>query len=182
MQISGGEPFWFALTIKRNWEKHVAELLRGKGYECFLPQYRSRRRWSDRYKEIELPLFPGYVFCRFDPTRRLPILTTPGVVTVVGNGRVPIPVDDSEIAAVRRVVSADLQVQPWPYLHVGQRVAIEDGVLAGLEGILLDVKKSWRLVVSVDLLQRSVAVEVDRAWVRPLSAQHAHPLIHAAIA
>jgi transcription antitermination factor NusG len=91
-------------------------------------------------------------------------------------------VEDSEITALRRVDSADLLVQPWPYLQVGQRVAIQDGVLAGLEGILLDVKKSWRLVVSVDLLQRSVAVEVDRTWVRPVSVQSAREVLRAAIA
>ncbi len=165
-----GDRLWFAVGTKRNREKHVSEILAGKGYEYFLPLYRSRRKWSDRYKEIELPLFPGYVFCRFDPSRRLPILTTPGVVLVVGNGRTPLPVAESEIEALRAVVRSDLSVQPWPYLEVGQRVIIEEGSLAGLEGILTEVRKTWRLVVSVEILQRSVAVEVDRSWVRPIAA------------
>lgn len=166
----GGEYPWYALSARRNWEKHIAGILDAKGFECFLPLYRSRRRWSDRQKEIELPLIPGYVFCRFDPTRRLPILTTPGVVSVVGNGRVPIPVEEAEIETLRAVVRSNLQAQPWPYLRVGERVSIQDGSLSGLEGILLEIKKSCRLVVSVHLLQRSVAVEVDRAWVRALAS------------
>lgn len=175
-----GERYWFALSVKRNREKHVAEILRGKGYEEFLPLYRSRRRWSDRYKELELPLFPGYVFCRFEPARRLPVLTTPGVILVVGNGRAPMAVEDSEIEALKLVVSSRRQVQPWPYLQVGERVMIENGALAGLEGILQDVRKSCRIVVSVELLQRSVAVEVERSWVRPVSPLLHHPAAHAA--
>lgn len=167
MQEVGRDVSWFALSTRRNREKNVAEILKGKGYEGFLPTYRTSRKWSDRYKELELPLFPGYVFCRFDPLRRLPILTTPGVILVVGNGRVPIPVEDSEIEALKRISRSHLQAEPWPYLQVGQRVLIEGGSLAGLEGILQDVRKSCRLVVSVNLLQRSVAVEVDRSWVRP---------------
>ncbi len=162
---------WFALNTKRNRERNVGEILRGKGYEDFVPVYHSRRRWSDRYKDLELPLFPGYVFCRLDPAWRLPVLTTPGVVAIVGNGRTPVPVEDSEIEALKLVVGSDLQVQPWPYLKIGERVCIESGALAGLEGILQDVKKSCRIVVSVDLLQRSVAVEVDRAWVRPVETR-----------
>jgi transcription antitermination factor NusG len=170
LEIAGGE-YWFALSTKRNREKAVAELLRGKGYEEFLPMYRSRRKWSDRYKELQLPLFPGYVFCRFDPARRLHVLTTPGVSHVVGTGRLPVPVDDAEIDALRAVVASDLRVEPWPYLRAGERVVIEDGSLAGLVGILQEVRKSWRVVVSVNLLQRSVAVEVDRQWVRPVGTR-----------
>ncbi len=175
-----GEKFWFALSTKTNREKHVAEILRGKGYEEFVPLYRSRRKWSDRLKEVELPLFPGYVFCRFEPARRLPVLTTPGVVLVVGNGKAPVPVEDSEIEALKMLVNSRLQVEPWPYLRVGERVAIEDGALAGLEGILLDVRKFCRIVVSVDLLQRSVAVEVDRSRVRPISQRLHQRATHAA--
>lgn len=159
---------WFAVQTKTSREKFVAEILRGKGYEEFVPLYRSRRKWSDRIKELELPLFPGYVFCKFDAGRRLPILTTPGVLLVVGNGRAPVPVEDAEIDALRAVVRSRLQAQPWPYLQVGQRVRIEGSPLAGMEGILLELKNSCRIVVSVNLLQRSVAVEVDHNWVRPI--------------
>jgi transcription antitermination factor NusG len=179
MQEPGCQEFWFALSAKRNHEKCVAEMLRGKGYEEFVPTYRIRRRWSDRYKELELPLFPGYVFCRFDPARRLPILTTPGVVLIVGNGRVPVPVEDAEIEALRAVVASNLRVEPWPYLRVGERVVIESGSLAGLEGILQEVRKSCRIVVSVELLQRSVAVEVDRCRVRPAGTEVHRAVMHA---
>ncbi len=179
MQEPVREEFWFALSARRNHEKNVAEILRGKGYEEFVPTYRSRRKWSDRYKELELPLFPGYVFCRFNPARRLPILTTPGVVLIVGNGRVPVPVEDAEIDALRTVVASNLRVEPWPYLRVGERVVIESGSLAGLEGILQEVRKSCRIVVSVELLQRSVAVEVDRSWVRPAGAEANRAVMHA---
>lgn len=179
MQGLAGGNFWFALSTKRNREKHVAEMLRGKGYEEFVPVYRSIRKWSDRYKQIDLPLFPGYVFCRFDPAWRLPVLTTPGVLQVVGNGKLPVPVEDREIEALKMVVGSRLQVEPWPYLRVGERVTIESGALAGLEGILQEVKKSCRIVVSVELLQRSVAVEVDRAWVRPVSPALYRAAVHA---
>lgn len=177
-----GEKYWFALSIKRNREKHVSEILRGKGYEEFLPLYYSRRRWSDRYKDLQVPLFPGYVFCRFEAERRLPVLMTPGVVLVVGNGRAPIPVEDAEIEALKLVVNSHLQVQPWPYLKVGERVRIESGALAGLEGILQDIRKSCRIVVSVDLLMRSVAVEVERNWVRPVCLRTHGPAARAGAA
>jgi len=159
---------WFALRIKARREKQVADTLRGKGYEEFLPLYRCRRPWSDRIKTQELPLFPGYLFCRFDVNRRLPILVTPGVMLIVGCGRAPLPVEDSEIAALQSIVSSGLQSEPWPYLRIGQRVRIERGSLEGVEGILLATKPQ-RLVVSVTILQRSVAVEIDEAWARPLS-------------
>jgi transcription antitermination factor NusG len=175
MQKAGQNESWFALHTKLNRERHVAEMLRGKGYEEFVPSYRARRKWADRYKETDLPLFPGYVFCRFDPFRRLPILVTPGVVQVVGNGRVPAPIDDSEIEAIRAAASSS-GVEPWPYLKVGERVRIESGPLTGLEGILQEVEKSCRIVISVSLLQRSVAVEVDRDRVRPIAATQ-HPAV-----
>lgn len=175
----GGNRYWFALNTKRNREKRVGELLRGKGYEELVPTYRSLRKWSDRYKELELALFPGYVFCRFDPAYRSPILATPGVVAVVGNGRVPVPVENSEIEALRTLMGSAFVVEPWPYLRVGQRVVIEGGPLSGLEGILQEVRRSCRIVVSVDLLQRSVAVEVDRDRVRPLGTDGKRNATHA---
>jgi transcription antitermination factor NusG len=141
-----------------------------KGYEGFLPLYRCKRRWSDRIKELELPLFSGYMFCRLDITRRLPVLVTPGVIRFVGIGRTPIPVDEAEISAILRIVTAGFQAQPHPYLQVGQRVRIDRGKLSGVEGILLAMKKSARLVISVSLLQRSVAVEIDEASVSPLDS------------
>jgi len=168
MQSGSGSYPWFALHVRSRHENSVAAILGGKGYECFLPLYRSRRLWSDRIKEIELPLFAGYVFCRFDMQRRLPILTTPGVVEVVGIAKRPIPIDDSEIAALQATLRSGLQSRPWPFLQVGQKVRVEAGPLCGVEGILLGFKGRQRLVLSVTLLQRSVAVEVDGAWIAPI--------------
>jgi transcriptional antiterminator NusG len=160
---------WFALKVQACREKLVATLLRHKGFTEFLPLYRARHRWSDRSKEIELALFPGYLFCRFDPLHRLPILTTPGVTSILGVGKTPVPVDASEVAAIQAMVSSGLQVGPWPFLQVGERVRIEEGPLRGVEGILVNVNRRNKLVASVTLLQRSVAVEVDRLSVTPLS-------------
>jgi transcription antitermination factor NusG len=125
-------------------------------------------------RDVSAPLFPGYVFCHFDAQKRLPILITPGVMSVVGRGRVPLPVEDSEIAAIQTVVSCGLQAEPCPYLEVGQRVRIETDVLQGLEGILTQLKGRHRIVVSVSLLQRSVALEIDRACVKPVGATQDH--------
>ncbi|MBZ5586328.1 MAG: hypothetical protein LAQ30_29905 [Acidobacteriia bacterium] len=160
---------WYAIRIQSRLGSVASATLRGKGYEEFLPLYRSRRRWSDRVKELELPLFPGYLFCRFDVSDRLmPILTTPGVIGIVGAGKTPVPVDDEEIGAIRAILRSGLAAQPWPFLQVGAKVYIERGPLAGVEGIIANTDKVYRLVVSVNLLQRSVAVEVDREWARPI--------------
>ena len=158
---------WFALNTRLRYEEFVAKHLSSKAYEVLLPVYQCRRRWSDRVKEVELPLFPGYLFCRFDSMNRLPILTTPGMIQIVGFGKTPVPVDDSEIAAIQRAVSSDLVREPWPYLQVGEKVRVECGALRGVEGILLNIKGGHRLILSVTLLQRSVAVEVSGAWVVP---------------
>lgn len=160
------QPRWFALRVRSRTEKVVAETLRAKGYEQFLPLCRQKRQWSDRVAEVDLPLFPGYVFSRFDATHRRPILTIPAVIEVVGFAKVPHPVDDSEIDALQRFVGSRLEVEPWPFTHVGRKVRIIRGPLAGAEGILTAVKTRHRLIVSVSLLQRSVAVEIpdDSAW------------------
>jgi transcription antitermination factor NusG len=171
--VSAAEPLrspsWYAIRVQSKFEHVASATLRGKGYEEFLPLYRSRRRWSDRVKELDLPLFPGYLFCRFNvQDRLLPILTTPGVMNIIGAGKTPVPVSGEEIAAVQAVVRSGLAAQPWPLLTVGSRVFIERGPLAGLEGIALAVDKTYKLVVSVPLLQRAVAVEIEREWVRPI--------------
>jgi transcription antitermination factor NusG len=159
---------WYALRVKSRYENTVASHLQARGFESFLPLYKCRRRWSDRFKEIELPLFPGYVFCQFDPSNRLPILTVPGIVHVVGVGRTPISVEQTEIAAIQTAVKSGLPRKPWPFLEVGQKVRIEHGPLCGVDGILVGFRGHQRLVLSVSLLQRSVAVQVDEAWVSPL--------------
>jgi len=163
---------WFAVQVRARWEQSTARLLSGKGYETLLPIYSSERRWGGRSKVVEAPMFPGYVFCRFDVLKRLLVLTTPGVVAVVSRGRIPIAVDRSEIASIQTLVSSGVKAEPWPYLEVGQRVRIEDTALHGVEGILIAFKGGRRIVVSVSLLQRSVALEIDRALVtRVIDAQ-----------
>src|ERR1700675_2653265 len=146
---------WFALQVKARHEGNVAGHLHGKGYEWFLPHYRVRKRWSDRIKEVEAPLFPGYLFCRLNPQNRLPILKTPGVIQIVGNSRAPVAVDGVEIEAIQRMVESGIPSHPWPFLETGDRVRIESGPLSGLEGILTEFKGNHRLVLSVTLLQRS---------------------------
>jgi transcription antitermination factor NusG len=161
--------FWYALQVQPRLANAASSVLRSKGYEEFLPLYSEYRRWSDRVKRINVALFPGYLFCKFDLCDRLvPVLTTPGLISIVGAGKQPIPVPEEEIESVRRVIRSGLAAQPWPYLGIGCRVYLESGPLAGLEGIVTDTDKIYRLVVSVNLLQRSVAVEIDREWVRPL--------------
>lgn len=164
------EPFgrWFALRVRSNYERTSAVSLSQKGYETFLPTYRCRKRMWDRTLDLDVPLFPSYIFCHFDFQRRLPILMTPGVVHIVGSGPAPTPVPDEEIAAVRAVVNANLGTERWPFLEVGQRVRITSGPLAGVEGILANVKNGHRLVVSISLLQRSVAAVIEDSWVQPL--------------
>jgi transcription antitermination factor NusG len=156
---------WFAIQVKTNREKTANLLLENAGYECFLPISKYMRRWSDRMKEVEAPLFPGYLFCRMNPHNRLPVLMTPGVIHIVGVGKTPIPVREDEIAAIQRVGESGLSTMPWPYLEVGHVARIEYGPLRGVTGIVIKIKSGLKLVLSVGLLQRSVAVEIDRAWI-----------------
>jgi transcription antitermination factor NusG len=167
---------WFALQVRTRWENSAAMLLSGKGYQTLLPTYETSKRWNGRVKQLKAPLFPGYVFCQFDAVNRLPILVTPGVISVVGRGRVPIPVDDAEITALQTIVSSGLSTEPWPYLEIGQKIRIESDALRGLEGILIKFKGNHRIVVSVSLLRRSVALEIDRNCVSPLGPARASVL------
>lgn len=160
---------WYALQVRPRYEKAVSLALKSKDVEDFLPLHSARRRWSDRIKEVQEPLFQGYVFCRLNPAIRLPVLTIPGVVQIVGSGKNPTAIDPSEIAALQSIVRSGLAATPWPFLRVGQPVRIDSGPLQGIEGILIGIKGSHRLVVSVSLLQRSVAVEIDRDWVIPIA-------------
>src|SRR3974390_207382 len=127
---------WFALQVRSRWEANTQSLLQGKGFQTLLPTYAAKRRWADRCKVVESPLFPGYVFCRFDIHNRLPVLITPGVISVVGRGKTPIAVAESEITALQMVIRSGIQAQPWPYLEIGERVRIKNDVLDGMEGIL----------------------------------------------
>jgi transcriptional antiterminator RfaH len=160
---------WFALHVRPRYEKIAAASIASKGHESFLPLYTARRRWSDRAKELQLPLFEGYLFCRLSPRERLGVLMAPGVIRLVGAGKTPIPVAVEEIEALRTVVQSGVRAQPWPYLKIGQRVRIERGPLRDLEGFFVQARGFDRLVLAVNLLQRSVAVEIDREWVSPVS-------------
>ncbi len=158
---------WFALSVVPRKEKVTAQMLRLKGYTEFLPVYTEKRRWSDRTKVVELPLFPGYVFCRMDPATRLPILKMPTVMSILGIGKDPQPVADPEIEALQTVCRAGIHAIPYPYLVSGAKVRINEGPLTGVEGILMEEKQT-RLILSITLLQRSVSVEIDSAWIAPV--------------
>jgi transcription antitermination factor NusG len=165
--MSTSSASWFAIRVKSRCEWAVSEALRQKGFEEFLPLYWSRRRWSDRVKLLQLPLFSGYLFCRFSLADRVPILSTPGVVLIVGSGRTPLPIDTNEVEAIRKAVESGQKVVPWSRLEVGRTVRIEEGPLSGLEGVLLRFKGTNQLILSVQLLQRAVAVEIPEPWVTP---------------
>jgi transcription antitermination factor NusG len=160
---------WYAVRVKPNFEQTTARWLASKGYEQLAPSYRERRQWSDRTKEIDVPLFAGYIFCRFDPMQRLPIVQSPGVLMVVGFGKQLAAVDDGEIASLQALIQSRFGVQPWPFLKAGRKVAISAGPLRGVEGIVVEAGDACRLVVSITLLQRSVSVEIERGWVQPLN-------------
>ena len=155
---------WYALRVRARFEKQASELLKLKGYQTFLPVSVGKRRWTDRIRQVEWALFPGYVFCRMAELSPGPALTTPGVMHFVGFGSTPAPVDDAEIAAIERIVGAGAAGNPWPYLKVGETVEIISGPLSGLTGFLLEIKGDRKLVVGVSLLQRSLAVELDPSW------------------
>jgi transcription antitermination factor NusG len=165
----GETPVWYAVRVRPRAEKLVAASLRGKQYEEFLPLYQKRSRWSDRVKLIDCPLFPGYVFCRGDVSGRPPLVTTPSVMGILSFGGRPALVSQEEIDAIKAVLRSGLNSEPWPYLREGDRVRIIHGSLAGVEGVLVRAKTDWRVVLSVDVLCRSIAVEIDRAWAAPVT-------------
>jgi len=166
---------WYAVRVRTRSEVLVDRILKGKGFESYVPTYRARRIWSDRVRTVDSPLYPGYVFCRFEFERRLPILQSIGVLEVVNDGRKGLPIPEQEVQAIRTILKSQLEVSPWPYLRVGEKVEIHRGPLRGIEGILLSQKKNFRLVVSIPLLQRSVRVEIEGDWVRPLHSTIASP-------
>lgn len=163
---------WYALRVKPQHENSVYDALQGKAIEGFNPTYKSRRTWTDRVKVIDQPLFAGYVFGRFTPHDRVSVLRTPGVFSVVGFGGQPTPIPDEELQAIQHLTASGLGVQPWPFLKVGQTVRIERGPLRGVEGLLVAEKDIWRVVVSVEILQRSVSVVLDRDSLSSVSNTH----------
>lgn len=151
---------WYAVRVKPNFEKVVSLGFRGKGYEEFLPLQTAHRQVQNRIRTVELPLFPGYVFCRFDEAKRLPILTTPGVFHVVTHAGRLAPVPDHEIESLQTMVRSRLPLEECPY-SPGDKVRIVSGPLAGVEASVSRVKDRYRVVLSVAMLERSVAVEID---------------------
>jgi transcription antitermination factor NusG len=153
---------WFAIQVKPRHEFATARLLRSKGYEEFVPSYRSRRQWTDRVKVIDAPLFTGYVFCRFNAEIRWPVISTEGVIRVVGNSQGPEAIPDYEIESIRKIMVSGLDLLPCDYLKTGDRARIAVGPLAGVEGKLTGIRNRRQLILSIDLLQRSVVVDVDQ--------------------
>jgi len=162
------EPHWYAIYTRASHEKRVAAELDARTVEHFLPQYSSVRRWKDRRVRLNLPLFPGYVFVRFALQDRLRILQVPSVVRLIGFGGLPTALPDEEVEILRAGLADQLHAEPHLFLNVGRRVRIVSGPLLGLEGILQRRKNNFRCVVSLDLIHRAFAVDVDAADVQPL--------------
>lgn len=162
---------WWALYTRHQHEKAVAEMLAAKDFEVFLPLYESIRRWSDRQMRITLPLFPCYVFVRGGLHRRLDVVTTPGVHMILFHGEHVAIMPDSEIQAIRKAVDGPSRIEPHPFLKCGERVRVIRGSLEGVEGILVRKKNAYRLVLSVDMMAQSAAVEIDASDVEPVPAR-----------
>ena len=159
----GWNPSWFAVYTRSRHELAVKRQLDHKGIEGFLPTYRRISQWKDRKKTIDMPLFPGYLFVKILPGHRSEVVKAFGVVSLVGDGCAPLPVPEEQILNIHRLLEAGLRYDPHPYLQVGHRIRIGNGPLAGIEGILSRKKNRSRLVVSVDLIERSVSVEIE-SW------------------
>ena len=159
---------WFAAYTSPRHEKRVVLHMEGHGMHCFLPLYKSVRRWKDRRKQLELPLFPGYVFVRMAIRDRAQVVRLPGVVHLVSFSGQPVALPDAEIEALRQGLAGNVCVQPHPFLKVGRRVRVHSGPMAGTEGILVRKKDKFRVVLSIELIQRSVAMEVDETDIAPL--------------
>ena len=165
------ESDWWALYTRHQHEKVVADMLMAKGFEVFLPLYESVRRWKDRSKVLSLPLFPCYVFVRGGLNRRLQVVTTPGVHMILNHGENVATIPEDEIQAIRLTVEGHFRVEPYPFLKCGERVRVTRGTLEGVEGVLIRKKNMYRLVLSVEMLAQSVAVEIDAADVEPVEAR-----------
>src|ERR1700734_3783109 len=161
---------WWALYTRHQHEKTVAEMLSAKGFEVFLPLYESVRRWKDRSKKLTLPLFPCYVFLRGGLNRRLQVVTTPGVHMILFHGEQVAMIPGAEIDAIRKAVEGPFPVEPHPFLKCGERVRVTRGSLLGVEGVLIRKKNLYRLVLSVEMMAKSVSVEIDATDVEPAPA------------
>jgi transcription elongation factor/antiterminator RfaH len=159
---------WYAVYTKSRHEKTVADKLMEKEVETFLPLIETVRRWKDRRKRIQVPLFSGYVFVKITLTERLRVLSTPGIVRIVGFTEQPTPIPEEQILAIKKLVAHEIKADPYPYLQIGRKVEVTGGPLQGVQGILVRKKGQCRLVISVDLIQQSVALEINAEDVRPL--------------
>ncbi|MDT7817527.1 MAG: hypothetical protein QOJ42_7443 [Acidobacteriaceae bacterium] len=171
----GLDSHWWALYTRHQHEKVVADMLSAKGFEVFLPLYDSIRRWKDRQKLISLPLFPCYVFVRGGLHRRLQVVTTPGIHMILSHGAEVAVIPEDEIEAIRRTIEGPCRMEPHPFLRCGERVRVIRGSLQGIEGLLVRKKNQFRLVLSVEMLAKSVAVEIDASDVEPV-AGGVHPV------
>jgi transcription antitermination factor NusG len=158
---------WYALYTKHQHEKSAADILCLKGFETIAPMYRAKHRWKDRTKELLLPVFPCYVFVRSTMQRKLDILRTPGVFWMVSSAGQPCIVPEDDMELVRQVSASPIPVEPYPYLRTGEHVRVCSGPFAGHKGILTRIKNSLRVVLSVELLQKSVALELDASLLEP---------------
>lgn len=153
--------YWYAVYTRSRHEKKVAGGLKDKNIEVFLPLRSVINRWKDRRKEVQLPLFSGYVFVRVETDQKLPVLQTAGVVTLIGNGSNPMPIPEEQIESIQKLVDSGIRYDPYPYLKEGMRVIIKRGPLKGMEGVLIEKRKKHLLVLSVDLIQQSAILQVD---------------------
>ncbi|MDE3198084.1 MAG: UpxY family transcription antiterminator [Acidobacteriota bacterium] len=162
------------MYVRTRCEKSVASILDQKNLETFLPLQKARKRWSDRVKTTDTPLLPNYLFCRFDPGARIHVLTTSGVISVLGGPLGPIPVEQSEIESLRTLCREERELTPVAYIPPNHKVRIEHGPLTGVEGTVVCVRNHFRLVVSISLLHRSVLAEVDMDSVADLETTPTH--------
>src|SRR4029077_10160466 len=168
---------WHALYTRHKHEKAIALALSNKGFEVFLPLYSATHRWKDRNKQLLLPLFPCYVFLHGGLDRQLCIMTTPGIHMLITSGGRPAAVPDEQISAVRHLVEKTQRVEPHPFLESGDRVRVKSGPLMGVEGFLVRKKNLFRLVVSVEILGKSAATEVDASAVERVGTRSSREII-----
>jgi transcription antitermination factor NusG len=159
------EPRWYAIHTRHQHERSAASILSGKGFRIFYPTYESVRKWKDRSKKLSLPLFPGYLFLAEDVHKKLLIVSTPGVCAILSIAGQPAVIPAEEIRALRRSVEGQYKIVPHPFLNTGDRLRVKSGPLAGTEGILTRKRDMYRLVLSIEILGRSAAVEIDSSIV-----------------
>jgi transcription antitermination factor NusG len=160
---------WFALRIRHRCEQYSTSYLSYHGFTVCFPTYEVERRWSDRVKQLQLPLFPGYIFCQMAPGQKSAVLSAPGVVQLVSIGNTPVPVEPAEMEGVLRSVECGFGLEPAELPRPEDRVLILSGPFRGLEGVFVERRKQRTLILSVTLLQRAIAVELDATAVRPVN-------------